>query len=80
MRFGDNSSENGLDIGKNRKMFETGTFVLPERTRGRWKKGLSADESKLNEDCFNLYMKGGDEWMKEYQDKNNQKILIIFLC
>jgi hypothetical protein len=46
-------------------------FVPPERMRGRWKKGLSADESGLNDYCFNLYMKGGDEWVKEYQDKNN---------
>ncbi len=61
-------------------MFENGTFVPPERTRRRWEKGLSADESKLTEDYFKLYMKGGDEWVKEYQDKNNQKFLIIFLC
>jgi hypothetical protein len=46
-------------------MFETGTFVPSERTRGRWKKGLSADESKLTEDYFKLYMKGGDERVKE---------------
>ena len=54
-------------------------FVPPERMRGRWKKGLSADESGLNDYCFNLYMKGGDEWVKEYQDKNNQKIFFNYL-
>eukprot|EP01040_Poterioochromonas_malhamensis_P007117 gene7117-7688_t len=39
--------------------------MVPERTRGRWKKGFSADQSKLNEECFNLYMKGNDERVKE---------------
>ncbi len=47
-----------MDSGKNLKMCENDTLFLLKVRDGDEKKGLSADESKLNEECFNLFLKG----------------------